>query len=527
MTLSMIFTVPKPDLTFRGINNLSDQSVTGISVNDCIEDSFKHVEYIAQKEIISRMQAVGPYGWLWVKDLEDGFHNVPVHPTDIPRLCIRMDNKIWQFQRLPMGLSSSPKLFTDFMRFPIYAASHASDIDTDKLYYINVDSRLINVSVFRDVADITQIGSSQFYRMCLIDSYVDDIFGLALTEAASWQQWHHSEHIFSLMNLRCKLAKGREPARINILLGKQYDLVKQWVRLGDEKFTKYHSLFICIRDLDAIPERTFLSVIGKARHMATIYKPLHAFARSLEVFIPYSNRFVKLGKGPKIKNSPLLKSRIQVLIDCAEIANRVGVPFSYFFRPDSNDFSFTIITDASMIGIGGLISDGSFFQNRWSDVSLRINHPSERDIQWRELAAIFAALFSLEHRYGDQLTDTYIHIFTDNSACKYFLIKMAAPLSRPDLQTLINEICMLCVRRRIHLWLDHIPGVQNTIADALSRFYPSPFSFEQHPNYYIHTPSINCSDITRHHLQRGADLSSSFLAQHNITIQRNDQEFSS
>lgn len=525
-TLSMIFAIPKPDGTFRGILNLSDRSTTGISINDCLKAEYRTVSYIQQCEIIERMRAIGPTGWLWVKDLEDGFHNLPVHPSDLHRLCIRLDGKIWRFQRLPMGLSASPRLFTDFMRFPLWAATHDTEIDASTLYYITIDSRTIDITKFLPSADLKQIGTSPFYLMSCVAAYVDDIFGLALREEDAWRQWHHSESVFSKMNLRCKIQKGRPPARVNILLGKQYDIERQWVRLDDEKFGKYITLFRYVMRLQFVNEHTLLSVIGKARHMATIYRPLHAFARGLESFIPYSNRTTKLGRGPAIRTSAIFRSRLQVLIDCSIIANKIGVPFSYFSRPKSNDFDFTVITDASMlVGAGGLASDGTFFQIRWNEVNLHIPTAAHRDIQWRELAAIYTALMNLEHRHADSLTDSFIHVFTDNDSCKWQLIKMSAPLSRPDLQILINEICIWCVKRRIHLWLDHVPGVHNTIADALSRFYPNPFSFAQHPSFDVGRPTRDCSRRCRDILQRAADLASDFLTEHSLIIHQRFQEY--
>lgn len=519
--MSSVFTVPKPDLTYRGILNLSDHSITSISVNDCIAEPYRSVEYIMLREIISMMVAVGTEGWLWVKDLEDGFHNVPVHSADQPRLGIHFQGKYYLFQRLPMGLTSSPFLFTKFMKFPLFAVTHDSDIDARKQYYIDIDSRAIDISVFRPYADLTQIGTTPFYKMVLMSSYVDDIFGLSRSKAQADAQWNHSESIFERMHLRCKVQKGRLPARTNILLGFEFDLQRQWVRLDDRKFTKYMALYAYVLTLKWVPESLLLSVIGKARYASSIYRALSAFARGLECFISYSNRRVRLGKGPDIRNSAVFSLRLRCLMKCLTIANRHGVPFAYCLQPRPESFNYTIVTDASMLcGIGGVCSDGSYFQNRWSEVNLWISDIRMRDITFRELIAVYVSLLNLDARYGTQLTGQSIRICTDNIAVKFLLISFSARFARPDLQVLINEICLLCITRRLYLHLDHIPGINNTLADALSRFYSNPLSYAQHPDFDVGAVSLNVSSQTRQVLQQGATNAATFLLEHKFVLKQ-------
>ena len=474
---------------------------------------------------------------MWVKDIDTGFHNVSIHEDDIYRLCIRFDGDIFAFQRLPMGLTSSPNIFTEFMHFPLWAIANNDNLvdepwEDDSLYYLTVDSRIVDTNNFRKASDLSRISDTPYFRMALIDSYVDDIFGLHLNPTKNWQQWNHSETVFRKMNLKCKEAKGRPPNQINILLGKEYDLKRQWVRLGDEKFNRYKTFLISIISMEWISELTLLKAIGRARHAATIYKALSAFARGLETFIPYQNRpryrgkLVKLGLGPDIKNSPALRERIRCLLRCMTIANKIGVPFKYFRKTRQDKPDFRIITDASMlIGAGGIASDGTYFQTRWTDITLHIEKQTERDIQWRELVAIYGSVLAMEARLGHSIEDSLIEIFTDNEACKYMLINMTAKLGRPDLQTLINNICEFCIRRRVHLWMEHIPGSENLIADALSRFYTDPLNFTQLKKHHVGQLTSDQSKQVTRWIQHGADAAHRSLSQTGFKIKQQYQEF--
>lgn len=87
--------------------------------------------------------------------------------------------------------------------------------------------------------------------------------------------------------------------------------------------------------------------------------------------------------------------------------------------------------------------------------------------------------------------------YCDNEAVVHMLIRRCAPQSRKDLQQLIRIFWFLCDAVLFHCWIQHIPGDQNTIADALSRHQISPNTYAHIDNQHIpHTITnlLKCND---------------------------------
>ena len=459
--MNMLFRVMKPDGSSRPILNLADESSTGYSINDVLQSKWCTVEYIQQKEIIEILLALGPGAWLWAKDLVDGYYNVSVREEDIAYLAFSFDGKVYAFQVLPMGLSSSPRIFTDYMHFPIWAIRN----DRPELYQITAPASTLHHHHFRSDSDIQRSGEN--YIIATIFYYLDDILGGHRTQQGANEQWLHSESILKHFLMETKMAKGRPPAQVQIFLGKEYDTTRQWVRLSDEKVAKYSQVITDLLTKAFVNEKDMLSIVGKIRHMASIYRPLSAFARSLEQYI-YHRRH-----GSDIHVSRNLRRDLAFARWGLNHAAKYGVPWRYFVDSPGTPI-VTCFTDASLKeGAGAVCSTGHFWQHRWSEFNL--SYPESRDILWKELVAIYTAIHSIREHLGDRLRDQTITLFTDNEPCKFMLISMTARLCRPDLQCLILGICKLCITQRCHLWIQHIPGTENVIADALSRFKPNPF----------------------------------------------------
>ena len=307
------------------------------------------------RQVVQIVRAFGKNAWLWDKDLKDWYYNVPIHKDDVHKLGFVFEGKIYLFQRLPMGLSSSPKIFTDFMNFPIWAIK----MDRPDLYYVMVDPELINLDSFIANADVYKTDS--FAVLASLFYYLDDILGGHSSEKKAWQQFRHSEKILRKLSLQTKDSKSKPPAQIQQWLGKIYDTINQWIKLPSEKVDKYNKDLKTLLQRQSVTQRELLSHIGRTRHMASIYRPLEAFARNLESWASSVSNL-----SHHIRLSRPLKNDLKLCMWAISRAAEYGISFDQFLRPAEIP-DITIYTDASQDRFRRFFVRRPLVWAKWSD----------------------------------------------------------------------------------------------------------------------------------------------------------------
>lgn len=453
------FDVPKGEKV-RPILNLSDTHSIGYSLNDKVKAANYSVEYIQQLEIIEMLQALGKGAYLWAKDLEWGYNNLPIWHKHVPKLCLSFDGRLYCYQVLPMGLSSACMLFTEFMHFPLWAIKNQDK----KLFYITVPEDSVILDHFGSTADVKHHDGK--VTLAVVTHYLDDILGGHRTLEGARRQCTIVDKILKFLGLAAQESKNKPPATTQEWLGKEYNTITQTVRLTDAKQKKYVSGIQKLLRKTHATRRVLLSHIGRVRFAGSIYRPLNAFARGMERWA-----FTVKKEDDFVHISPGVKRDFNLAVWGINHANKRGAKFNTFRHSFNKPLRIdaTILTDASVtVGVGGICSLGQHYQHKWTEVT-NFQH-SKRDILWKELCGVYMAL----HCWKEQLRGKWVHVYTDNDPVKWMLIKMRARLYRHDLQVLINDICQILLSNEIEMWIDHIPGKQNIAADALSRYFANP-----------------------------------------------------
>ena len=167
--------------------------------------------------------------YLWSKDLKDGYYNISVHKSDIFNLSSKFAGKIYLSQTVPVGLSSSPKIFIDFMKFPIWTIKQ----DNKNLYCILKQLSHIDMDNFRKDCDI-QVRDDAVIKATIFN-YLDDMLEWHKTKAGAQQRFEHSEDILKLLFLQTKTAKAKPPSQRQVCPWKLYVTVHQTTSLPKKK----------------------------------------------------------------------------------------------------------------------------------------------------------------------------------------------------------------------------------------------------------------------------------------------------
>ena len=487
-----LFCVPKPDGSVRPVVNYS-KKIKGTSLNDLLNPDWCTVEYIQFREIVYTINHMGRGAMMWVKDLEDGYFNIKIRPDQTKSLAFSFAGLLFIPMVLVFGLSTAPLIFTMFMWFAVMAIRFSDG----NLMWTHTTTSKFRRELFQTDADIFTVNNTTYFPLVMY--YLDDMFGVHRPQFVH-KQYKLAGDTLKKLGLTTKQPKDRPPNTTQTILGLEYDTLKREVRIPLTKIDKYIQFAHSLLQQKQITKRQLFSLTGKVRFAAIACKALSSFARGVEIHGHHIKHWHH-----RINMSNRLKRDINLIIKGLLINKQRGKSFDFILKP-RDCFDLSAFTDATKGegGIGGFvdIDNAPFFQVNWSEVS----DTSDKDIQWKELAAIAVLLMCYRHQFANKC----IHILSDNEPVVWMLIKWRANLARKDLQKLLRRIAETCISYNIVPWWDHIPGEENTIADNLSRFKPYPFSNERvKPNKFFNhkiKPADKPSSSATTHLQTCIDL---------------------
>lgn len=370
------------------------------------------------------LQAVAQGDWFTSIDLKDAYFHVPIAPHHRRFLRFAFLGQAYQFRVLPFGLSLAPRVFT---RCVAAALSPVQARGITILPYLD-DWLIVAPTRERAVRD-TAILLSHVTRLGLTVNYTKS----SLTPS---QRVVFLGVTLDSQSMRASLSPQRVEAILNLLL-----------RFRENKVQKY-SLFLRLAGMLAA---------------ASAVVPLGLLSlRPLQIWMNGLHLDPKWHKCRKVWVS---KRCLQALRPWRRRSHLVkGVPLGMI--PSRRE---VVVTDSSLGGWGAV------WQNRavrglWG-AQQRLEH-----INVLELRAVYLAL----RHFIPALRGKHVLIRTDNTSTVYQINHQGGTRSMSSLRV-TQRLLTWAFPQLLSLRAMHIPGLQNQVADFLSRQKPPPGEWRLHP----------------------------------------------
>ena len=399
----------------------------GLSVNDGINKDEFSLHYVTVDDAVRIIHRHGPGCLLAKADLKHAFRICPVNKSDWPLLGIHWQGLFYVDNILPFGLRSSPFLFNrlaEALAFITYHNFHVKDL----LHYLD-DYLLIQPSFSLSKAFTT-------FRTLL--------------------------SVFT--GLGIPLAEGDDkicpPSTVLTFLGIEFDTVCGELRLPAAKLGELKLELSAWLVKSSFSKRELLSLAGLLSFAAKVVPPSRTFVRRL---------FNAAADMTILDKQVTVPQEATEDIDwwsacCEEWNGRV-----LFIDPNWTQASkVSLWTDASGLGFG-IVFGNERCCGTWS--------PEEEgySIEWKELYPIVLAIAM----WGSHLSGLRLTVRCDNEAVCH-IWKSGTCKSRP-IMTLLRAGLLIAAWYHAVVLLVPVPGVDNTLADCLSRMQVQRF-MDRHPS---------------------------------------------
>ena len=406
----------KKDGSRRLIMDLSQPD--GASINEGINKEDFSVQYTHFDAATDLVYNKGRNCNMTKLDIQHAFRLLPVLPCQWILLGICWLGQFFIDTRLPFGLRSSPAIFNRF---------------ADAICWI----------------------IQNIYHIIDIVHYSDDFFLVSPPDIdIASNDVHIVKSAFSHLGVPLAIEKLVGPTTQITYLGISIDSEQFYIQIPDDKFDDLMLILPFWHKRKKCTKQELLSLIGKLSFVCKVVRPGRIFLRRL---ITLSTTVKSLYH--HISLTKEARADIQWWIDFLPSWNRRSIiPDPLFIY--STDLQ--LFTDASSIGFGAIYKN-SWIQGQWNDTQKLMS------IDFKEMFAIVAAALVL----GTNWKGKRIIFITDNLPITEIWQSGSTP-STP-IMSLVRNLFLIAAKLEFSVSLKHISGVNNPIADSLSRFQMQKF----------------------------------------------------
>ena len=414
LVTSPLNSVPKKDDTDRRV--ILDLSYPrGHSVNDGIpkgEYQGEEIElsYPGVDDLAKQIKLLGPGCVLYKKDLKKAYRQIPIDPGDIHFLGYSWKNKFFIDRNAPMGLRTSALMCQRM---------------TGAIVHIH----------------------KQFGFNCV--NYVDDLAGAAQADLAE-KAYNNLGKIISDIGLVESIEKACTPSTKMVFLGVEFCTIKMECRITDARLAEIKQLILSWLGKKFATKVELQSLIGSLQFVAKCVRPGRVFiGRMLHVLGKLKNQHHKFDLKSEFRKDLCWWKQF------LDVYNGVSlIPDVMWSKPDK-----IFATDACLQGCGG------FCENEYFHAIYPTFIKSKKlCINSLEMLTVTVALKLWAHK----LSGKKALIYCDNEVTVQAI--NSGKVKDSFLLKNLREQRYLCALNDCEIKAVHLPGSQNRLADALSRW---------------------------------------------------------
>ena len=392
---SQMFTVPKKDSKKRrAVINLK-------GFNDFVSKKKFRMETV--KDVKSVLK---PGMWGATVDMTDAYYHIGLHQDSRKYVRFMIDGKIYQFTALPMGLTSSPRIFTKLTSF------------LTKLF------RRSGMVIVIYLDDILVLGDSKEECKQKVDEVVSTL-----------------ERLGFLIN---RSKSVTEPSQIVLYLGLLWDLSKWEVKLSRRRVQSLRTMAQKLRRQQTASHRQVARMLGLVQSSTTVVPIARARIRQVQW-----EKEASFKENSGWDEEMLLSTEAkQELKFWEELDENVSLPISW------SEATQYLETDASDNNLGWYF-DGVLFSDKADN---------EEHINVKELRALDRAL----DRIGDQLRPGSLQWNVDNNTALWAIVNQGSNKNW-IINGLAVDIWHKALDRGVHIVPRRLTSEGNYLADGASR----------------------------------------------------------
>ena len=406
--VSALGAIPKSNGGVRLIHDCSRP--TGAAVNDlATTEDFKFQSVDHAIKTIDRGHFMGKI------DFKNAYRSVPISDKsqEVTGLSWVLDGKkVYMVDsRLPFGARASPYIFNKI---------------TQCVKYMMEQRGFHNIVV-----------------------YLDDFYLSAATYEECLTAMNMLLRLLRTLGFHINWSKVEGPAQVLTFLGIEINSLDMTIAIPEEKLADTISLVKSFLGKKRSSKKQLQSLVGRLSWLARCCKPGRIYLRALI-------EAMSKAKAPSHKVITTAAMR-EDLLWWAEVAPLINGTMAIKEKIPI----MTVITDACPIGGAGVF-DGDWFYVNWMADSPSLAH---LHINYKELLCTILAA----RRWAPFWKDRIVVFYTDSMVTKGMLQK--GKCRDPVVRSLLKELYMLAVVHNFHIEARHIPGVENVLADSISRMH--------------------------------------------------------